>query len=278
MSTTLTKNEEEEIEKAQTKVNKVTLNEYKAERLYQLKKFIKAQLNIPEHFKGETLQQALQKIDSSHLKQLVQQFDRLYPQKQSFSNGQVACSPRYHQEFGTSNLESAEIIYKKQREINSDEKENCQVQRGKQSQHVKENCQAAEPKQKVQIKILNELLHKLAANSKNGGAASQLVSSSNLNGKVFGSKGWFNLKPKSFISPKKSGKYSMLGKRSSMAAFSQAQKENQNSAQPIYQPIPKRSKQDSPSFQALGSEPSEKSSGGSKPREQVSESLRNLVK
>lgn len=79
MSTTLTKNEEEEIEKAQTKVNKVTLNEYKAERLYQLKKFIKAQLNIPEHFKGETLQQALQKIDSSHLKQLVQQFDRLYP-------------------------------------------------------------------------------------------------------------------------------------------------------------------------------------------------------
>lgn len=55
MSTTLTKNEDEEIEKAQTKVNKVTLNEYKAERLYQLKKFIKARLNIPEHFKGETL-------------------------------------------------------------------------------------------------------------------------------------------------------------------------------------------------------------------------------
>lgn len=65
------------------------------------------------------------------------------------------------------------------------------------------------------MKILNDLLHKLAAN-KNG-------STSSLNGKGYSSsKSQFNLKAKSFISPKKS-KYSLLGKRS---VFNQAQKEN----------------------------------------------------
>ena len=82
------------------------------------------------------------------------------------------------------------------------------------------------------------------------------------------------MKAKSFISPKKT-KYSLLGKR---LAFKQGQKENIHAAaQPIYQPIPKRTKLDSPSFQAMGSEQSEKSSGG-RGKEQTTESLRNLVK
>lgn len=80
------KHEEEELEKPSSRVNKVTINDYKSERLYQLKQYIKAQLDIPDHYKGETLQHALQKIDSSHLKQLVQQFNQLYPQKQVFSS------------------------------------------------------------------------------------------------------------------------------------------------------------------------------------------------
>jgi len=64
------------------------------------------------------------------------------------------------------------------------------------------------------------------------------------------------LKTKSFISPKK-GKVSLLGKRMS---FNQ-QKENQG----IYQPIPKRTKLDSPTLQAIPSaEQSEKSSGNRK--------------
>ena len=117
------------------------------------------------------------------------------------------------------------------------------------------------------MKILNDLLHKLAAN-KNG-------NQSLLSGKTFpGGKNQFNLKAKSFISPKKC-KYSLLGKRS---AFKQGQKENiQAAAQPIYQPIPKRTKLDSPSFQPMGSEHSEKSSGG-RGREHAPEPLRNLVK
>lgn len=119
------------------------------------------------------------------------------------------------------------------------------------------------------MKILNDLLHKLAAN-KNG------TTPSSFNGKSSYPmvKNQFNLKAKSFISPKKC-KYSLLGKRS---VFNQGQKENQQgAAQPIYQPIPKRTKLDSPSFQPMGSELSEKSSGN-RGKEQMPESLRNLVK
>jgi len=47
-------NEEEEAEKCTTKVNKAS--DDKTERLNQLKQFLKAQLNIPEQTKGESLQ------------------------------------------------------------------------------------------------------------------------------------------------------------------------------------------------------------------------------
>lgn len=50
------KNEEEELEKP-AKVIKAS--DDKTERLNQLKQFLKAQLNIPEQTKGESLQQAL---------------------------------------------------------------------------------------------------------------------------------------------------------------------------------------------------------------------------
>lgn len=58
------KAEEEELEKP--KVNKMA--DDKTERLNQLKQFLKAQLNIPSETKGESLQQALQKVDASQLK------------------------------------------------------------------------------------------------------------------------------------------------------------------------------------------------------------------
>jgi len=56
---------EEEIEKP-SKV--VQTSDDKTERLNQLKQFLKAQLNIPEQTKGESLQQALQKVDAAQLK------------------------------------------------------------------------------------------------------------------------------------------------------------------------------------------------------------------
>lgn len=65
-------NEEEEMDKS-AKANKVC--EEKTERLNQLKQYLKAQLNIPEQTKGESLQQALQKVGAAQLKQLVQQFN-----------------------------------------------------------------------------------------------------------------------------------------------------------------------------------------------------------
>lgn len=71
---TTPKNEEEELDKS-TKTAKIA--DDKAERLNQLKQFLKAQLNISEHTKGEALQQALQKVDTAHLKQLVQQFNQM---------------------------------------------------------------------------------------------------------------------------------------------------------------------------------------------------------
>lgn len=58
------------------------------------------------------------------------------------------------------------------------------------------------------MKMLNDLLHKLAANKANNGF--QITKSP------------FLLKPKSFISPKKGGKVTLLGKRSSLGQ----QKEN----------------------------------------------------
>ena len=75
---------------------------------------------------------------------------------------------------------------------------------------------------KIQMKMLNDLLHKLAAANKNTSA-----NASSGNGVSQGAKSQFLLKPKSFVSPK-SGKVSLLGKR--MAAFNQ-QKENQGAVQ-----------------------------------------------
>jgi hypothetical protein len=174
LSTDITKkeghDEEEEIEKS-TKVIKAS--DDKTERLNQLKQFLKAQLNIPEQTKGESLQQALQKVDATQLKQLVQQFNQMQNKTATFSTP-----------------------------TNVEEKENCHVPR---AQPVKEVT--GESKLKIQMKMLNDLLHKLAANKANGNACGP----SSLQQMA---KSQFLLKTKSFISPKK-GKVSLLGKRSS---------------------------------------------------------------
>lgn len=114
--------------------------------------------------------------------------------------------------------------------------------------------------------MLNDLLHKLAANK-----ANNAISCAG-NGLQM-AKNQFLLKPKSFVSPK-SGKVSLLGKRMS---FNRDQKENQGAVQQIYQPIPKRTKLDSPGVQPVQSEQSEKSSGNRK-KEAGSDALRNIVK
>lgn len=93
MSTDITKKEgheqlsmtpknEEEVEKS-AKANKVATDD-KTERLNQLRQYLKAQLNIGEQVKGESLQQALQKVEPAQLKQLVQQFNQMQ-QKSAFS-------------------------------------------------------------------------------------------------------------------------------------------------------------------------------------------------
>lgn len=128
-----------------------------------------------------------------------------------------------------------------------EEKENCHVPRVQPAKEV-----TGDSKLKVQMKMLNDLLHKLAASKASGSA----FGSSSLQQMA---KNQFLLKTKSFISPKK-GKVTLLGKRSS---FNQ-QKENMGSVQQIYQPIPKRTKLDSPSLQAAQSEHSERSSGNCK--------------
>lgn len=142
---------------------------------------------------------------------------------------------------------------------NTDEKENCQVQKVQPSKEVSGN----ELKMKHQMKMLNDLLSKLAATKANAptcsGNALQQMSQSP-----------FLMKPKSFICPKKA-KMGLLGKRTS---FNQ-QKESHGAVQQIYQPIPKRTKLDSPGVQAVQSELSEKSSGTRK-NEQGIEALRMI--
>lgn len=125
-------NEEEEVEKC-PKVNKPS--DDKTERLNQLKQFLKAQLNIPEQTKGESLQQALQKVEPAQLKQLVQQFNQMQ-NKTAFSTPTMG-----------------------------EEKENCHVPR---VQPLKE-VTAGDSKLKIQMKMLNDLLHKLAANKATNG-------------------------------------------------------------------------------------------------------------
>lgn len=135
-------NEEEEMDKY-TKVNKVC--EEKTERLNQLKQYLKAQLNIPEHTKGESLQQALQKIGATQLKQLVQQFNQMQ-QKSSFSTPTAAA-----------------------------EKEVLKVQ-------PLREVSANESKMKVQMKMLNDLLHRLAATKANTNSGAFNCSNAATNG------------------------------------------------------------------------------------------------
>lgn len=94
------------------------------------------------------------------------------------------------------------------------------------------------------MKLLNDLLHRLAANK-----ASQNNAQCGNNAMASMTKNSLLLKAKSMLSPNK-GKVSLLGKRS--IAFNQ-QKENV-SQQQIFQPIPKRTKIDSPNIDAVRSE------------------------
>lgn len=123
---------------------------------------------------------------------------------------------------------------------------------------------ANDTKRKAQMKLLNDLLHRLAANKQNQNGS---CGSSNGIGKNS-----FLMKTKSIISPNK-GKVTLLGKRS--MAFNQ-HKENV-AQQQIYQPIPKRTKVDSPLLQTVRSEHSEKSSVTRK-NEQGSDNMRLLIK
>ena len=86
---------------------------------------------------------------------------------------------------------------------NAAEKENCQVQKVQPLKDASGN----ESKMKIQMKMLSDLLHKLAASKGN-------TSSTGASGLQSLASNQFLLKPKSFLGPKK-GKVALLGKRAS---------------------------------------------------------------
>tara|TARA_B100000780_G_scaffold265906_1_gene221707 strand:+ start:225 stop:722 length:498 start_codon:yes stop_codon:yes gene_type:complete len=106
----------------------------KQERLSQLKEYLSRQLKIQDQCKGDSLHQVIQKVEVGKLQQLLQQFNQSNPPKSAFS------TPTNKAEY-----KQQSSLFQKVQSISAQPEANSE-------------------KVKNQMKLVNDILHKISAN------------------------------------------------------------------------------------------------------------------